>query len=650
MDDITNLLHMTFRKNMQFLKENHLDIYYEIEKLSQTLENNNTEQYSIQIKNDYFDILNHNDNSYFYATNSFEQANLISKYINFSKDGSLDLLRKIPQTNKLVFNDYYYEMKPIINFINNNVDFQNIEFKKIYKFVYIGTGLGFHIQEINKKINSYVTLIIEPDIEIFRLSLFTTDYTIFEEGNRKLFFSIGDDKLKRLNNLGNFSAYHDYMNYSIKYYNFLESTSYLRKELIDFFGNNSVVDFPYKAIIQVFGRTLHYMKERNKFISLPKSLDKNILNNKKLLIVSAGPSLDNYIEWIKKYQDKFTIVCVDVITRKLEKNGIRPDIVFSIDPSERCADFLNTENPDFLANSVIILLSQQNLETYELLKNKNIFFTQGLLLQNKLGYFGSSPNVGTFSFLASVLLQAKELYLIGCDAAFNQETGERYAKDSSHFIKDKQKNNDDKIYDQDDLVIVKGNLRDSIKTNNGLLGFRSDYERTIFALKESFDFKCYNLSDGVHIEGIIPITKDEITQLAESFHKKSFDLIEKFNSISEIIHKEEMNYISLIKNIKLIIKKVDKFKKIDFISSDNFLDKKLEITSFILESLRDEKDYVVANIFLKFIALSDIYINFILNLRQKELNEKKTLNKLGKYWAEAVIDVFNHILAIIKVD
>ena len=93
---------------------------------------------------------------------------------------------------------------------------------------------------------------------------------------------------------------------------------------------------------------------------------------------------------------------------------------------------------------------------------------------------------------------------------------------------------------------------------------------------------------------------------------------------------------------------MEKFKKLDFNSSNNFLDKKLEITAFILESLKKDKDYVFANIFLRFIALSDIYINFILNLRQKELNEKKSLKKIGQYWAEAVIDVFNHIIAILK--
>jgi len=271
-DDITELLHSNFLKNMDFLKKNFLDVYNEIENLSLSLEKDEIkEQYSIELVDNYFDIFNHKNKSYFYATNSFAQADIISNYINFTKEGSLDLLRKVPQTNQLIFNDYYYEMKPIINFINNNVDFENIEFKKIYKFVYIGTGLGYHLQEINKKIDSYITLIIEPDIEIFRLSLFTTDYTIFDEGNKKLFLSIGNDKLKRLHNIASFSSYHDYMNYNVKYYNFLESTSYIKNELKDYFGNNSVIDFPYKAIIQVFGRTLYYMKDNNKFISLPKS-------------------------------------------------------------------------------------------------------------------------------------------------------------------------------------------------------------------------------------------------------------------------------------------------------------------------------------------------------------------------------------------
>ena len=50
--------------------------------------------------------------------------------------------------------------------------------KKIDKFIFLGTLLGRHIPKIAKKVNAKAYLILEKNLEIFRLSLFTVDYTV----------------------------------------------------------------------------------------------------------------------------------------------------------------------------------------------------------------------------------------------------------------------------------------------------------------------------------------------------------------------------------------------------------------------------------------------------------------------------------------
>jgi hypothetical protein len=49
--------------------------------------------------------------------------------------------------------------------------------------------------------------------------------------------------------------------------------------------------------------------------------------NKPAIIVSAGPSLNDNLEYLKKYRDKIVIFCVGTALKTLLKNGIKPDFV-----------------------------------------------------------------------------------------------------------------------------------------------------------------------------------------------------------------------------------------------------------------------------------------------------------------------------------
>jgi hypothetical protein len=64
---------------------------------------------------------------------------------------------------------------------------------------------------------------------------------------------------------------------------------------------------------------------------------------------------------------------VDVILRKLEKNGIVPDIVVSIDPSHMCAEYLKCDDKEFLKNSAYVFLSQQHDDVKDVVIKENVF-------------------------------------------------------------------------------------------------------------------------------------------------------------------------------------------------------------------------------------------------------------------------------------
>ena len=329
-NEIEQSLLIVYQKNLDFLKKNFFDIFEKIEKLSKDIDNGKVkEKYSLELKDGYFDILNHENNGFYYASNSYLDAEERAKHVDFTTASSLDLLRKDNQSNHLAMPYGLNEIMPVVGFINEKVNLNNIEFQKIMKFVYIGIGLGYHMQEIDTKLESYTTLIIEPELEIFRLSLFTMDYSIFHENNRTLFLNIGDDIIERKKIFGHFYNTHSYMNYNIKYYNLLKNLDYISTELKDFFGDNFVGAFPYKSVIENVNRTINFINNKDRFLVVANIEKKEIFKNKEILLISAGPSLDGYIDVIKKVQDKYIIVCVDVILRKLEKNNIIPDIVLS---------------------------------------------------------------------------------------------------------------------------------------------------------------------------------------------------------------------------------------------------------------------------------------------------------------------------------
>lgn len=647
--DLSDTLLKIYQFNLEFLKENFPNIYTDINNLSHSIDNNTYKQrYSLEYIDGYFDILNLENNGFFYHTNSYEDADIRAQDVDFSQDSSLNLLRQNPFTRELLKNDTYYNVVPIVDFINKNADLDNIEFNRIYKFIFIGVGLGLHMHEIYKKINSLNTMIIEPDIEIFRLSLFIIDYRVFNEGNKKLFLSIGNDKYSRIRDFNVFYENHNYMNYNIKHHLFIEGYSYIKDEIIDFFSSNSVTYFPYKLILQNLHRTIGFMKQKDKFLKYSLLMEKQILKDKKVLIISAGPSVDNYLNFIKEHQDKFIIICVDVIVRKLEKNSIVPDIIVSIDPHDLCADYITTKNPKYLDNTSFIFLSQQSKKVLEYVKGKNYYFSQVSPLIEELGWLGTVSNVGSFSFKMALHLGALEIYLIGCDAAFHQETGSQYSNDVLDTPANKIENEPggkNSITSQD-VIEVKGNLRDIIKTNRQLITFKEQLDNIIYSFKDIEKYTAYNLSDGVYIEGLIPLTQEELTKNISKFQKVTKNMTKELSSVSIII--DNLDYKEDIKILNRIISKVKKYQKIKLSSKDHFLDEKLGLMIWILTQSKELSTGVFGNIFLHYTELADTYINFLLNIKQHNLHTKESIAKINTMWSDGVLVVMKDIKKAIK--
>jgi len=118
-------------KNMQWLKKYDKKLYKKLDKVSNKLINDKSkEKYAVEL----------------------------------NKEAALDIINKKDKT-------FLYNCEPFI-YGDNKV----LEVKKAKKFGFIGTGLGTHITSIIREIKPRKSLICEDDVQIFRCSLYVTDY------------------------------------------------------------------------------------------------------------------------------------------------------------------------------------------------------------------------------------------------------------------------------------------------------------------------------------------------------------------------------------------------------------------------------------------------------------------------------------------
>ena len=635
-DELNVTMYSIYANNMKFFKQELPSVYNTIATLSMNINSGIcTERYSLEFVEGYFDIMNLADSTYYYATNTYEDGEKRASQIDLSKNGCFDLLYKDNTCHKLSEKFIPKAALPLVKFLNQTCTFYDAKLNKIYKQIFIGAGIGTHIHEMYKKFKPAVSLIVEPDTEIFRLSMFVVDYTIFNNKNSKLFISVGDDIKERESIIRNFFNYQDYMNYIIKYYTLLENYNYITDEISQVVLNLNPLSFSYDLRIQTFSRTIKYVNEGYKFLSIDKNTQK-CYENAPYLILSAGPSYGKNINFIRKHQKKFIIIAIDTILGSLEKNCIKPDIVVSIDPfSGVPAAFNKVLHKTFLRNTPLIFVSHTDREFVESLEKRNIFFWQAIDIGQNLGYSFGSPNVGTFAMAISVTLGAKEIFLLGNDAAFDQETGEVYSAGGVHdtTYNINKINEAESVISHTDIIEVRGNFMNNVKTTRKLLTFKTNYEGAYSALQAQYNFRAYNLSNGVYINNFIPLKIEDIK--IESFNKlNKYSLIDYFNNIAKIPF--SMNLSSDINTLSQIIVKVKTFNNKKVRNKNEFLEQKLELILWILDQNKKMTMPIFGYIFIDFISLINLYVNFALNTNQPTFQKVSNLNRLKHLWAESL--------------
>lgn len=569
LEEIQQTLQQIFLNNLTFFKQNNKNLY---EKLVD-FEKLNIENYSIEFIDNRFELINIKNKTAFYNKDPFIDAKNRINTFEFSNAFSLIKLEPYEKRNHYEneINAYLYINDFINNFANTSTE--------INKFVFIGTLLGVHINDFHNSINAKSYLIIEPNIEIFRLSMFMTDYTTLAK-SAKLFFAIAENEFNFQKIVNDFLEYQEEYNNLIHYELSDETNKIIINKLSLQFTQSSQMRYPFSEYLISLKRGFKYFLEsKNKIINLSKNYD--FLEKKKVLFLGAGVSLARNIEWLYTNQNKFVIVASSAVLKHLQILDIVPDIIILIDGQKDCMlDQFNIKKSMY-ENSTILCSIKIDEDLYELIKDSNVFFMQNSLELFRDFGFLSGVTVGDIGTDILLRLGAKELYLLGVDASIDSKTGKTHIGTHRSSRKINLNNNSNSINFQNNIIYVKGNLQKTVPTFMEYTEMIEHLSYKLQFLDKSYNI--YNLSDGAYFRNTTPL-KIENLPLENSENIDKSMLKDFLLSSLKQINKQHLNNLDVkeIQKERKILKKLSSFNKIeDFLKNFKNLEKTISYSIII---------------------------------------------------------------------
>ncbi len=644
---LQNALTTTFLANLVFLSEYDKDLYHRVDELSRMIENGTYEEkYHLEfiMEDGDFDIYDVVNEKYLYDRQPTKKNKELINKVNFDEKQSifdiqgyftikdqveLDFdnrfsLEKLNDLNMLSLKD----AQDYTRFTNEYLDIRSRKFKRIDKFIFMGTLLGRHIPKIAEKIDASSYLVLERNLEIFRLSLFTVDYTILAK--KSAVFSIMDNIEDEEKNIYKFLNSYRIDNYFLK----ISTTNININRYIDIvlnmlsILNPTAYDYNRRLYVHV-NRTTKKLERNYNFLDFTKiKQDQNLFKNKPILYIAAGPSLDEKINWVKDNQDKFFIICIGRALKKLLDNNIRVDIVVTLDEQEFLSQtqFDDETMSKMSKNTIVFASSITNDNLIKKFKGNNLYIFEvfNSLLLNNMAFNGFS--IGEIAFEIILLLNPKEIYILGLDLALNQKTGASHSNEDTFAT---TKLNLNEVQDRSEfhlrgsLIKVKGNFNKEVFTTPL---FYSSIKFMDDKIKQKHkNTKVYNLSsNGAKFSKIAAKKVNDIDLNIYNNYLPNLNLVNEFF--------KNNSYKELNSEAKLFINKEIKFLEDNFVNKLAISKKNMSFIDFLndtqnlLEELSNNNYNNLYNILYSYCELYFPYLSYYFNNKKLKSENKKVLS------------------------
>ncbi|HED5168215.1 TPA: motility associated factor glycosyltransferase family protein [Campylobacter jejuni] len=520
----------------------------------------------------------------------------------------------------LLYQDPIKELQTMLNTYNDKY--------LLYPVLYFyGFGNGILFKALLQNKNHQHIVVFEKDIEIIWIMFHILDFSSELQSARLMILE--NDKLQA-QDYTELCSSKPFFQFSRIY--FLELMShYYERFHEDILGLNKKLAENFKNSIVSHGNDpLDALQGIEQFVyNLPQMIThpsyKELLSKRKgisdtAIIVSTGPSLTKQLPLLKKYANKATIFCADSSYPILAKHGIKPDYVCMLERTEITAEFFNHDFGEFDKDIVFVCAGVVHPKAIEYLKGRNrkyliipryLYFP----IYIKLKYFDflyNTPSVAHMSYFLSVLLNHKNIILIGQDLAY-AENGNSHPDDYQNSA-----NYESQMYEH--ILTEAYGGKKEIKTHEFWIFFKQILEAMIIkyhittyncteggariegTIEKPFLWACENLLDkdlNKPFEKLEPLSLNKQNEfLLKAYYKvcKSIEHCRDFNKIlSDDFNNIQNIYLNLNKkenNLNLAIRKIDEFKN----KLENI--KQMQDLYEILQPLRTQFELNLARIYV----------------------------------------------------
>ncbi len=533
---------------------------------------------------------------------------------------NLDINLKDTSDNTFLYENVIDEFNSMLNTYNDKY--------LLYPVLYFyGFGNGILYKALLQNKNHQHIVVFEKDIEIIWIMFHILDFSHELQNSRLMVLNTNKLEIQDYNEL---CSSKPFFQFSRIY--FLELMShYYERFHEDILGLNKKLAENFKNSIVSHGNDpLDALQGIEQFVyNLPQMIThpsyKELLSKRKgisdtAIIVSTGPSLTKQLPLLKKYANKATIFCADSAYPILAKHGIKPDYVCMLERSEFTAEFFNHDFGEFDKDIVFVCAGVVHPKAIEYLKSRNrkyliipryLYFP----IYIKLKYFDflyNTPSVAHMSYFLSVLLNHKNIILIGQDLAY-AENGNSHPDDYQNSA-----NYESQMYEH--ILTEAYGGKKEIKTHEVWIFFKQILEAMIIkyhittyncteggariegTIEKPFLWACENLLDkdlNKPFEKLEPLSLNKQNEfLLKAYYKvcKSIKHCRDFSKIlSNDFEKIQSIYLSLNEKeeyLNLAIEKIDEFKnKLEDI-------KQMQDLYEILQPLRTQFELNLARIYV----------------------------------------------------
>lgn len=372
-----------------------------------------------------------------------------------------------------------------------------------------GFGLGYQTEAIMKRFPSSIIVVYEPSINLFLEAMEVRNFTKILL-NPRIFFLIGKDpeSIKKFLNPK-----------KTKKTSYIPINNRVKQDRINFDSVKEIVRL-YLSRISINRNTLLkfgklWVKNQSKNLPLmgyKEDISKIFGEFDKIpgIIISAGPSMELIIPYLKKIKEKFLILAVDTALKSLLEEDIEPDFVMSID-----SQYWNARHLEGIKCEHSILIADSSVQPSALRNFKNrVYFTNSTFpigkyfesVRKPFPIIASGGSVSTNIWDFALKLGLKEIFFIGQDLGF---PGNITHYKNSYFEKNMLINSSklNPLETQSYNYIYKG-FPTTVTSNSGKT-IVSDKKMSIYIdwFKEKLSLhnitNCFNLSpDGCAIPGM----------------------------------------------------------------------------------------------------------------------------------------------------